>query len=1460
MLKRLLTAFLIISAFSLVVHFELQLFTSQIDFLIKLDSEFLVKEANAQISAETEGDVFCKSRLSGTISKDTCFKACPGGAASCVFSNTHPAQYNEELNEDLDCYVCDPFVSCNDYGLLYSFPDCWFSCEIDPKKECVKSLGGGAPGIPSVSLPSDSDGTQCWTCKDREDTCKDKWPDTTWKSECQRTCLKPNKCVMVGNNPVDGLDCYKCQKFVPPPPPDKCKDFGLIEKAECKTCPPAKPVCNQVIIPIFGKIVKDSKGNPCYDCYPKPKTCEEQGLRTACAADETCNKVAAPNGLACCTCVKKPKTCKDWGLKTPPCKCEKDELVIDTKRNDGKGNTINCCLCAMNYCHPDMNLLKCLRECPKKGGKCRARTAERGKPRCYVCVVQDAEKKTCEDHNMASSCTPNPCYEGEKCVMQDPLAPPGSGPGAKKAGFQCAGCEAKDWDPPPCHEHEMLPSCAPCYQASMACKWKKMGTDPEYYCAKCLPPVDERCTDGLLQGECFKDTCADGTPCTTVAKNCHLCGVVKCPRNYKPGDCSGNPCDKGFKCMPTSGPCYQCIPDSCEHEGAMECIACSTHCENDKTKYCEPAPFAKGGQDCCFCKQKPAQTCPANSVSCDTECPDGTVLGPPLTAESFFDVFIEVEIKGPSCCECIPAEPLGCPPGAAPCGESCSDGTPALDEVETELVQMDLVGKGPFGEEIKLVPEAKCCECVSGEEDEEEEKCKVDSDCDDGLFCNGEEKCNEDGECVEGTNPCTGDTECNEQEDYCEPKCSESGVYKDSNCSGQCKDYERCVDIVMPGDSQGCFRCAEKNIVEECTDGLIEGPCPSGGKCADGSDCRTVGQNCHSCQSQTQPPQGDCAAVPGSTTDKSCNGQCSSSECKCYKVGSILTRTECCRCEPARDEDDETECAVDEDCDDAVFCNGYERCNEDGECVDGDDPCADDEECNEDTQDCGSDDQDTCASVTGGNLTSSSNCNGECPQEQCHVVSGPRAPTMLPGENCYECVDAEEGGDDETECKVDSDCDDAVFCNGLEACNEDGECVDGDNPCPDNEECNEETTSCEGDPKCTAPYKPGNCPSTCTKEDGWECLEKKVEGQQCHYCRSEGVNCSDGWYQGVCKVETCSAVEMCVAKGYCYQCRPGTAVNQCQKADLFPGDCPGQCSSKEKCVPAMADSEACHTCVPKKKIAKECKDLKLTPGGCSPSPCKSNEICKDTIVDGFRCYSCTPRPTTGGEGDGGGITVGEDPVTEEKCETDDDCSDGKWCTGEEKCNEDGECMPGNDPCPGEECNEMARMCQKCPWGSWEDSTCGGICHEDAKCIQVYYKPGCYWCVPKDWQPPKCDPPSSIGPCPNSGRCQDGSTCTSAGDGRCHVCSSGVVEEPGDGITTGGDGGVTQKKTCQDMGYEGDYDECTASCLGGKCRKGGRDSFDKPCWECIRRLAPLSQFCQLLYILYPLCICFSKRHY
>ncbi len=154
-------------------------------------------------------------------------------------------------------------------------------------------------------------------------------------------------------------------------------------------------------------------------------------------------------------------------------------------------------------------------------------------------------------------------------------------------------------------------------------------------------------------------------------------------------------------------------------------------------------------------------------------------------------------------------------------------------------------------------------------------------------------------------------------------------------------------------------------------------------------------------------------------------------------------------------------CVTDEDCDDGIYCNGPETC-ENRQCIHGGNPCPVDDgefcngqetlECIEETQECGH---------TGDPCTDDGNmCNGD---EVCD-------------QDLQQCVNT---GDP---CE-----DDGVFCNGDEFCSPNKlECQHTGDPCEEDETCDEEADLCVG----------GDNPIDDGEEDaGWP--EGKVTGGCC---------------------------------------------------------------------------------------------------------------------------------------------------------------------------------------------------------------------------------------------------------------------------------------------------------------------------------------------------------------------------
>ena len=174
-------------------------------------------------------------------------------------------------------------------------------------------------------------------------------------------------------------------------------------------------------------------------------------------------------------------------------------------------------------------------------------------------------------------------------------------------------------------------------------------------------------------------------------------------------------------------------------------------------------------------------------------------------------------------------------------------------------------------------------------------------------------------------------------------------------------------------------------------------------------------------------------------------------------------------------------CNEDADCDDGLFCTGTETCV-DGTCVEGEDPCDPDTEvCDEAAGECVL--LDLCDGVECDNGLF---CDGE---ETCDPATGECVDGTAPcadaidcdedTDTCIECVVAADCDDDDL-CTDDScedgicvnaavDCDDGLYCNGVETCEAaTGDCIDGDDPCDaDTEYCDEDNDECTDLLPCT---------------------------------------------------------------------------------------------------------------------------------------------------------------------------------------------------------------------------------------------------------------------------------------------------------------------------------------------------------------------------------------------------------
>ena len=294
-------------------------------------------------------------------------------------------------------------------------------------------------------------------------------------------------------------------------------------------------------------------------------------------------------------------------------------------------------------------------------------------------------------------------------------------------------------------------------------------------------------------------------------------------------------------------------------------------------------------------------------------------------------------------------------------------------------------------------------------------------------------------------------------------------------------------------------------------------------------------------------------------------------------------------------------CGGNEDCDDGEFCNGTETCDlQTGTCQPGtavvcDDgvSCTDDS-CNEGT--------DSCDYVPNdANCDNGLYCDGV---ETCDLILDCQTGTAVDCNDNVGCTDdsCNEGTDSCDNVPNDANCDNGLFCDGAETCDSLLDCQAGSNPCPE-QECD---------------------------EDQDKCIE----------CYTD-PDCDDGLY--------CNGVETCVSG----TCQAGTPVDCDDNITCTDDSCNEQSHSCDN-VPNNANCDNGLFC----DGAETCDSLLDCQPGSDPCP---GQLC-DEVTD--TCVECL---------------------------FDGDCDDGLFCNGAETC-VSGSCQAGSDPCPGQECDEVNDRC------------------------------------------------------------------------------------------------------------------------------------------------------------------------
>lgn len=485
---------------------------------------------------------------------------------------------------------------------------------------------------------------------------------------------------------------------------------------------------------------------------------------------------------------------------------------------------------------------------------------------------------------------------------------------------------------------------------------------------------------------------------------------------------------------------------------------------------------------------------------------------------------------------------------------------------------------------------------------EEEKPCGSDTDCDDGIFCNGTEVCDQ-GKCLPGVIPscddgvsCTEDF-CDQKEDTCKHNKSDIACSDGKFCNGvevcdpangdpktgcavgipvQCDDGVACTVDTCDDATGACIKTPNDALCdngifcdgqEVCTEtGCSQGVIPS---CDDGVTC-TV-DSCDEATQSCQHTPNDLACDNGLTCDgkESCNPMVGDATTGCA-VGmpipcgddGIACTVDACnestgQCEHKPDNTlcgnaqfcvpgvgngcvDATPCSNDAECDDGDLCNGKEVCK--GICQPGVPVnCDDGVECT----------VDSCNKSTGkcshkANHTLCDNglkCDGT---ETCDTKLGCVAGTPVVCDDSFACtIDlCQEPTGTCISTPVDAFCDDNKLCNGAETCNPQKGAVGTGCLAGNPYVCPSDGIACTVevcDPKINA------CVS---KEDDSKC----ACGQTC--------NTAKGGCGNFCEVKACS-------NGKVYACGDCIDNDGDCKIDSDDSQCLGPCDNTENAGPSQ---------------------------------------------------------------------------------------------------------------------------------------------------------------------------------------------------------------------------------------------------------------------------------------------------
>ncbi len=822
--------------------------------------------------------------------------------------------------------------------------------------------------------------------------------------------------------------------------------------------------------------------------------------------------------------------------------------------------------------------------------------------------------------------------------------------------------------------------------------------------AGCIYGEPVLCEDGV---SCTDDACDEDnrscshTPTDSICDDGLFCnGVETCDAIQ---DCqAGTPVD--------CSDAFACTTESCD-EYADQCVISVNHSLCDDTVYCNGAERCVAGQGC---TEGTTPSCDDGIACTEDEC--STAIDACLNYANDTLCSDGLACNGEERCDAA---------------NGCLAGTPIICS-DTIACTLDVCINDEGG--------AYHCQYTADN-----------ARCSDGQFCNGQEVCDPENGCIAGEAvdcddhiSCT-EQGCNEAEDRCEATPFDHLCADDNPCTinETCDPSQDCqAEFLADGTSCGADSiCQNGQCVLQCSDA---GDCP-GHPCLI-QVCDSEGGECEQVYGPTCDAQAVCVnqqCQQGCSEDTDCNDDvfCSFESCNTYAniceyttydmlcdADPSLPPTTACdgtpRCEAFQpycvldtppDCDDGVFCTQDSCqptgdsytcvhqaqngwCDDGLYCNGLETCvpndassDANGCLTSGSDPCDDGVSCTEDQ--C-LEEFDLCFNLATDDLCNDGlYCNGTetCDETlDCQAGEAPSCDDSVP---CT--VDAcNETTDSCTHQPDDASCSDGQFCNGDETCDALAGCQAGTSRnCDDGfdcttDQCNEATDSCN--------HQADN--TVCN--DGQFCNGQEVCDLNLGCTNGSLPNCDDGIS---CTVDACNeANDRCDHQADSTLCDDGQYCNGTETCDALL-DCqagnPVVCSDSVSCTTDACD-EATDSCT-------------FTPDNAA---CSNGLFC-DGVETCDALLGC--QPASDPCEDSVSCTVDSCDEANDRCEhqaSDQVCDDGRFCNGAEVCDPLNDCQQGspvqcNDgiPCTEDVCSDELGRCDYQPDNAFcsDNTFCNG---------------------------------------------------------------------------------------------------------------------------------------------------------